>query len=160
DDPAHKVTEREANKNSTEMISDGLDRVILTTDPFQKTIATTYDGVNMRVQVDKKHQRNEFDYDSINRPIETREFDENGVLKTTTGTVYEDDHNRVTETDRRGTQVIRQLDSRGRLVQLSRKHPDLAAQYGTQEVVLEKYQYDGNNNKTFFTDAAGNQTKY
>ncbi len=160
DDPNRTIHRRDANGNLTTSVHDGLDRIVVTTDPFNDSIVSTYDGVNRRTETDKKGHSNLYVFDPINRLIETRELDAGGALQTTISTAYEDGHNRVIENDRRGTDNVRLLDSRGRLIQFSRRHPDLAAVYGTDEVILENYQYDGNNNQTLFIDAAGNQTAY
>src|SRR5262249_46500918 len=57
DDTAHKTSIFDGKNNRTEQQFDGLDRIVLITDPYDKTIASTYDGVNKRTEVDKKLQR-------------------------------------------------------------------------------------------------------
>ena len=160
DDPANSngqydVTEIDANGNITQKTYDALGRVTIINDPDPVgTVRFEYDGVNKRTETDKKDYFTEYSYDAINRLVDVSEYElEGGPLHTTLSTVYDDEHQRVTNVDRRGIETIQQNDSRGRLIQLSRSHPSLSQLYSVDTVVLEEYEYDGNNNKTLFRDA-------
>src|SRR5207245_7894842 len=67
DDASHRFTQTDANRNVTGTLFDGLDRPVTVTDAFQKSVTSVYDGVNLRVRTDRKHQRTEFTYDALNR---------------------------------------------------------------------------------------------
>ena len=159
-DPANKVTETDANGNQNVMEFDELQRVTLLTDPFGKTVQNIYDGVNKRRVIDKKGHKTEFRYDGVNRLRFMDEYGTGNSRITGTETIYDDAKNRVREIDRRGIEQIRQNDSRGRTITLSREHTDLAMHYENMvRVDLETYEYDGNNNVTLFADAVENQVK-
>jgi RHS repeat-associated protein len=163
-DAANMVTELDANQNRTVKQYDPLGRLKVLTDANGNTVVDTYDAVNKRSEIDRNKNVTNYSYDDINRLVLTEEFAPNPAPGskplTTIVDTYEDAHNRVTETDRRQIEDVRQNDSLGRLVGHSRKDTSLAASYGTDEVVLERYAYDGVSNKVLFTDAEGNQTKY
>jgi RHS repeat-associated protein len=160
DDVHNLVVTRDAKGISTTVHRDGMDRVSLTKDAAGETVEMFYDGVNRRAVVDKLGRRTEFFFDALNRLVRTEESDADGVVRTITRTRYEDAGNRVIETDRRGVETIHQLDSRGRLVEIRRSHPDLLGLYGSTEILLERAEYDGNNNKILSVDATGNQTRF
>src|SRR5207249_4916207 len=168
-DHAAAVTESDANGNLTTSYLDGLHRVRLIddpdpnaafdpsgSDPFPTGIVTNqYDGVNLRVTVDKKGQRREYDYDLLNRLVQIREFDQTGTLRTTLGFAWLDAENKIRATDRRGVHTTQQLDALGRLVQRRRSGLDMAAFYGTGEVLLGTFEYDGNSNVMRMTQPKG-----
>ncbi len=174
DDAQSAVMHTDANGNATVTYSDGLHRVRILDDPdlnapFDPTgsgpfpqglLVSEYDGVNKRAEIDKKGQRTEFDYDAINRLVETREFDASGTHRSTLRVAYLDAKNQKRETDRRGIVTTSQLDALGRLVQLRRSGLDMADHYGANEVQFAIYEYDGNSNKTALIDAEGNRTEY
>lgn len=161
DDAHNTVTGTDANGNQTITHFDELHRPVKIDDPDPSGFITySYDGVNKRVESDKEEQRTEYDYDTINRLVETREFDTNDILRTTLSADYLDENNRVEETDRRGITTVRQLDALQRHVHLKRKGLDMASQYGVGEVLLETNEYDGNGNEIAFIDGQGNRTKY
>jgi YD repeat-containing protein len=159
-DPQNKVVEIDANSNRTEKFFDALGRPSKLVDPLGFTVTYAYDGMNLRRQTDKKGHVTEYFYDAINRPTRIDEYDNQGVFQTRVTTVYEDEKNRILNIDRRGITTINQNDSRGRLVELSRQHPDLLDRYNTNTVVLATHAYDGNNNKVRSIDAQGNITTY
>ena len=160
DDANHGFIDFDANANSVETHFDGLKRPVSVTDPYLHTVTKLYDAINLRAETDQNQQRTEYRYDSLNRLVEAREFDLANSLRSIRTTSYEDAHNRVVETDRLGVQTIKQMDSRGRVIAVSRAHPDLAAAYGSVVVLLEQSEYDGVGNLTAFRDAQGNATTY
>lgn len=159
----YTVTEVDANRNTTVTSYDGLHRPTKIDDPDPDPVGLieyTYDGVNKREESDKKGYKTAYSYDTINRLVDTKEFDLSSALRTTLHVDYMDESNRVEEIDRRGIRTIRQLDALGRLVQHKRSGLDMATHYGNDMVLLETYEYDGNNNTTTFIDGRGNRTKY
>jgi RHS repeat-associated protein len=160
-DGLYRVIEFDANRNETVKKYDSLHRLTVVDDSDPAGLITfEYDGVNRLAEVDKKGHRTEFDFDPINRLTETREFDGSGALKTTLRIEYLDQDNRKRETDRRGMTTTSQFDGLQRLVQLKRSGLDMSAHYGVEEVLLETYEYDGNNNKIAFIDGKGNRTEF
>ncbi len=161
----YRVTVTDGNGNQTTTEYDALDRPVLVTDPYQNTVVTTYDGVDLRSQIDQDGNKTLFYYDADNRVLETDEYDASGALQTTTNEEYLDARNQVVQLGPRyvdGSLVdtITQNDSLGRMVSQSVENPSLAAEYGTNTVVLVQNQYDGDGNLVLTTDADGNQTMY
>jgi YD repeat-containing protein len=160
DDANTSVTETDANGNVTITRSDSLHRPATVDDADPNGLLLyEYDGVNKRAEIDKKGQRTEYDYDRINRLVDTREFDLTRSRRTALHTDYLDEQNRVEETDRRGIRMLRQLDALQRLVQLRRASLDMAAHYSADQIRLETHEYDGNDNKIAFIDGQGNRTE-
>lgn len=161
-DLLNTVTVTDARNNSTVTEMDALGRVTLLTDALGQTVRSFYDGVNMVTEIDKQLNLTRYSYDDINRLTLTEEFGTAGAGAplTTVQTEYRDDRNLLVQTDRRGTQTIQQNDSLGRSIQLSRKHTDLAAAYGADEVVVARHQYDGDGNETLQFDSLGQQSLF
>jgi RHS repeat-associated protein len=161
DDANRRETKKDANGNQTVTQYDSLGRVLSVDDPDATgTVRYEYDGVNQRAIVDKKGQRMEFDYDAINRLVETRVFDTGGTLQETERVAYNDTTRKVTTTDGRGIQRIEETDALGRRVRLSATRSDMDDYYASGTVILEEYEYDGNNNQTLIRDGLGNETLY
>jgi YD repeat-containing protein len=150
DDGARTVNETDANGNRTRTEYDELGRIKAITDALGERIVWGYDGVNKVSEIDRNGNVTRFVYDDINRRIRTEEYGPASATPLTVITAdYQDAQNRVVETDRSGIVTVRQNDSRGRLVQLSR-----------DVVTLQRHEYDGNDNKILFTDAEENRTRY
>lgn len=161
DDARNRVTVTDANGNATITDYDSLNRPTRIDDAGPSgAVEYQYDNVNLRVEIDKKGQKVATDYDALNRPVTVREHDSAGALQSTQTTQYKDEQRQVIQIDRRGIQHIKQLDALGRTTALSRKDPGLVARYGSDTVVLERYEYDGNDNVVRFTDPEGRQTTY
>ncbi len=164
DDANSAATETDANGNETVTYSDSLHRPVRIDDPDPTGVLIfAYDGVNKRREIDKKGYCTTYDYDAINRLVLTQEGFEtacSGSAQSVLRVEYQDQDNRVEETDRRGIKTIRQLDALQRLVQLRRSGLDMAAHYGSDPVLLETHEYDGNGNKTAFVDGRENRTVY
>ena len=136
-----------------------LHHVVREVDALGQQSYSEWDGVNKRADVDKKGNRTEFDFDDANRLRESRDLD-GGQVKTRITTTYNDSQNQRIDTDRNGVQTIAQMDAIGRVRRLSRKHPGLAAGYGTTEFVAEEKKFDGNGNTVEIIDANGNSTQF
>src|SRR5262249_47407462 len=126
DDADHRMITFDANRNMTMKQFDQLGRLEVLTDAFGNSIVAHYDGVNQLHEIDRNRQKTVFAYDSINRLMETKEYDAAGTQQTISRMDYFDGRLQVIETDRRGIQNIKQNDSLGWLVQFSRRHADLA----------------------------------
>jgi len=160
DDPNSQVSQTDANGNQMLTYSDGLGRAIRIVDPLFEEQTFEYDGVNLRVEIDKKGQKNEYDYDALNRQVQIREFDVSGALASSFQSEYIDEQNQVKATDRRGIVRMNQMDGLGRVMQTGVSDLGLVAHYGAADVTLETYEYDENSNKTLFKDALGNETRW
>lgn len=160
-DGRYRVITFDANRNQTITQYDSLDRPTVIDDPDANGLLRySYDGVNKRTEIDKNGQRTAFTYDAINRLVATAEHDAGDILRTTLQASYEDEQNRVVETDRRGVQSITQNDALGRLRQHKRAGLDMTTYYGANELLLESYDYDGNGNQIAFVDGQGNRTEW
>ena len=162
---AYRVTVTDANGNATTTEYDALGRPVLVTDPYQNTVVSTYDGVNLVTETDQDHNTTVYHYDADNRPIQTDEEDSTGTLQSTTKEAYLDADNQDVVTGPRsvgGAPIVSvtQNDSLGRVVFQSVENPSLSAEYATTTVVQVQNVYDGDGNLVMTTDANNNQTKY
>jgi YD repeat-containing protein len=176
-----RVTETDANRNRTVKLFDELGRLVQVTDPLGKISRSVYDGVNKRLDIDRRGYVTFYQYDATNRVTDVSEFADPQSVPPSVAAVagwtprskvhtdYDDARLRVVETDRMGVKTIRENDALGRLRRLYRSHAELAEMYGATDVVLgdsvpdlvlESYEYDGVGNRTLFTDAADNRTMY
>jgi RHS repeat-associated protein len=161
DDAVHSVTEIDANENETTTRYDSLGRAIEIDDPDRSgLIVFKYDGVNLREESDKKDQRVEYDYDSINRRRFTREYEAGGTEKYDSEIQYEDKDNRVIEIDRRRIETVQTFDALGRLLEVERGSGAASMSDYGGAVVLERYEYDGHGNVEVIIDALDNRTRF
>ncbi len=142
-DAVRQRIETDARGFQTTFEIDPRGRVIRIQDAAGEEQRFEYDGVNKVAEVDKRGHRTEFTYDSIHRLTGVRD-----ALGQAVRTVYLDEERRVIETDKRGLEKVTELDALGRLLSVTRSG-----------VRLEAHEYDGNNNRTFSTDANGNRTE-
>ena len=144
DDANRKRTETDARGHTTTYELDEQDRVVKITDPADEYLELAYDGVNKRSETDKRRNTTHFEYDGLNRLVKVID-----PLLQELHTDYRDAERQVVETDRRNIETTNQLDALGRLVSVTRSG-----------VVLERHDYDGNNNRVLSEDANGNKTQF
>ncbi len=162
-DSINEVIATDADGHSTSTTYDALGRPLVVTDPYNNTVVSTYDGVNLKTQIDQNRNETTFLYDADNRSIEVDEDGTTGSAITTTYEEYRDAQNQIIDVGPRKIGIelistIHQNDSLGRLISLSVQNGSLALEYGTDEVTLERNNYDGDGNVTVATDALGNLT--
>jgi RHS repeat-associated protein len=160
DDAGNSITVTDARGNGVTTENDELGRPRKITDALGRFQTMTYDGMNQRSQTDKKGQREEFTYDRLNRVRTTTEFDAAGQRQTTTQIEYFDSSRRRRVTDRRGLKTTSELDALGRLIRTERAGGDLSARYGADPLLLERREYDSNNNLVRLVDANGQVTEH
>ncbi len=146
-DAARKRVEIDARGYATIFDLDGLGRVVKETDVRNKDVQTSWDGVNRREVRDKRGHTTRYEYDRINRLVKTTDpvpFESQMPV-----TTYGDAANLVSETDRRGTVKITQLDPLGRVRTITR-----------DGIVLERNTYDGLGNKVLAEDGESKKTSF
>ncbi len=156
DDPARAVDSFDAKRTRTRTESDGLGRAERITDGLGAVARRGHDGVNVRWEISPRGLRSEMDYDALNRVVEIREFDADGTVATRRRVVLRDDLRQRFDIDRRGFTNIVHFDSLGRVVRKERSGPGLLAQYGSDPLLLETREYDGNGNVIRVRDGRGN----
>ncbi len=159
DDPARAVDSFDSRRTRTRTENDGLGRPERITDGLGAVARRGHDGVNVRWEINPRGLRTETDYDLLNRIVEIREFDGGGVLATTRRVVMRDDLRQRLDIDRRGFTNIIHFDSLGREVRRERSGPGLLAQYGSDPLLLETREYDGNGNVIRVRDGRGNVSR-
>lgn len=134
---------------------DGLGRVLKVTDginsayagqPLERSRVMTYDGVNLRAEMDFRQNQTQYEYDAINRLKKTID-----PLSRQYQVLYDEANLETTSTDPRGIKTVSKMDGLGRLVKLTRIGAD-----DSTTVIPERRVYDENSNVTSTTDAAGN----
>ncbi|MBX7222702.1 MAG: hypothetical protein K1Y36_22330 [Blastocatellia bacterium] len=114
----------------------------------------TWDGVNRRSESDwyvgiSQADFTSYSYDGANRLTQVTD-----PLGKSVRTVYTDNQNKVTVTDKAGVKQIRQLDALGRLATLTVRGTD------NREILAAQNQYDAHSNLTRTVDAALNITTF
>jgi len=160
DDAANRVVQTDARGNRTTAQKDELGRIRTTTDALGQTSVTENGRSDLLAQIDRRGQRSAFTYDRIHRLQSQSDFDTNGVVRTTSGVTHLDAQRRVQVTDRRGLISTAEHDALGRTLRIERSGPDLAARYGSNPVLVERREYDGNGNLVRRIDGNGIATEY
>ncbi len=163
DDSANTMTETNADHSgSTKTEYDALGRVLKITDPLGNTLEYKYDGVNLRVKIDKAGAETDYTYDAINRVTKTEyREDEGSEVLQTIETAYDDKAGTTTTTtDPLDIKTVDQYDSLGRLVSEKVSNEDFVNEYKTLEITTTARTYDKDGNVASVTDANGHVTKY
>jgi RHS repeat-associated protein len=159
DDPARAVDSYDARRTRTRTESDGLGRPERITDGLGAVARRGHDGVNVRWEINPRGLRTETDYDVLNRVVEVREFEAGGTVATRRRVVIRDDLRQRFDIDRRGFTNIVHFDSLGREIRRERSGPGLLAQYGSDPLLLETREYDGNGNVVRVRDGRGSVSR-
>ena len=158
DDAANSFTSRDANGQVTRQELDALHRVTRIVDPLGHEERTVWDGINARARINKRGIRTDLAYDNLNRLVEQRRVFEGGIHLQTSQ--YSEAQNRRIDTDANGVETVTQLDALQRVRRVSRRHPSLAAAYGTAEITVEQHDYDAHDNVTRSVDGNGHVTTF
>jgi len=160
DDTNRRITQINARGHRTVTEKDELGRVSRVTDALGLVRSKTHGPVDLLSETDARNQRSIFSYDRLHRLRSQTDYDTNGVAFARSTVEYLDNQRRIQTTDRRGLLSIAEVDALGRTLRLERSGPDLAARYGSNPVVLEQRQYDGNGNQVRQIDGNGMLTEF
>lgn len=160
----YAVRTTDANGRVTTNFYNSMGFLVEIDDPLPgPTLTFAYDAVNQRQATDKKGQYVEAEFDFLNRPTRNTEYDAGGAPQSSHSTEYLDATLQVRVTDRRGIVTTTQQDALGRVVEVRRSGPNLAADYGAYvdgngAVLLETYEHDSEGNLLAYVDARGTRT--
>ena len=162
DDTANTMTATNADHSGSTITEyDAIGRVTKVTDADGEDIEYKYDGVNLRVMIDKAGAETDYTYDKLNRLVKMEQREDEGaqVLETTT-TVYDDKANTATTTDPLMVVTVDQFDALGRLVSETKSNPDFGKEYGSPTLTVLVKTYDKDGNVASVTDANQHTTTY
>ena len=145
-DAERKETRTDANLHTSEMVYDGLHRLVSLTNADGKTRQLKYDGQNLREESDYKGRFTKYEYDNADRPIKV--LDRLGDGQATIIEHSDSSGYTKTVTDRRANKRIEKSDAIGRLLSIT-----------DGGLPLMSYEYDAGSNRTAATDGEGHRTE-